>query len=517
MKTIRLVLADQLTRDLSALRDLDPARDVVLMVEAAEETAYVPHHPKKIAFLFAAMRHFARGLRDEGIAVDYVVLDDPDNTGSFRGEVGRALRRHAADRVVVTEPGEWRVLDDVRGWKAAFGVGLQVRLDDRFLCSIQEFRRWAEGRKAPRMEHFYREMRKRTGWLMTADGLPENGRWNYDKENRKPPKGRHLFARPAVFAPDATTEAVLDSVGRRFGNRFGDLRPFWFAVTREQALFALDAFIKGALRHFGDWQDAMVEGEDYLYHCALSQYVNAGLLTPREVCEAAVAAYAEGVIPINSAEGFLRQILGWREYVRGIYWLEMPNYVECNALNATRTIPAFYWNGETEMNCMRRVIDQTRREALSHHIQRLMITGNFALLAGIDPRQVHEWYLAVYADAYEWVELPNTLGMALYADGGLMGSKPYAGSGAYIDRMSTFCKNCRFDVKQKAGPDACPFNYLYWDFVLRHEEHFAPNPRMGPIVRNAARLDPERRAAIAADAKRFLDGLTPYAGEAHDV
>ncbi|MCS6780559.1 MAG: cryptochrome/photolyase family protein [Geminicoccaceae bacterium] len=507
MTTLRYLFADHLSRSVSSLAGLDPHRDVVLMTEVMAECTYVPHHPKKIAFLFSAMRHFAAALAAEGVRVDYVRLDDPANRQSFSGEIRRAVERYRPERIVLCEPGEWRVLEEVRGWETALGVPVEIRPDDRFFCSIAEFRSWAADRRQLRMELFYRWMRERTGILMTAAGEPEGGRWNYDVENRKPPPRGRRFPAPLRFAPDAITREVLALVGARFRHHFGELEPFGFAVTAEQAEAALEHFLKSALPWFGDYQDAMVAGEDWLFHSALSPYLNTGLLLPRTVCARVEAEYRAGRVPLNSAEGFIRQILGWREYVRGVYWRAMPGYATLNALGADAPLPALYWTGRTAMACVRHAIDCTRREAMSHHIQRLMLTGNLALLLGVRPEEVCAWYLAVYADAFEWVELPNTLGMALHADGGLMASKPYAASGAYIDRMSDFCGRCRYDVRAKNGRDACPFNYLFWDFLIRNRDRLARNPRMGQMYRTLDRLAPERIAAICADAARFRAAL----------
>ena len=508
-RTLRLLFADQLTHELSALDGLVPERDTVLMAEVAAETDHVPHHPKKIAFLFSAMRHFAAELEANGITVRYVTLDDPANTGSFRGEAERAAQDLVPDRVIVTQPGEYRVLDDIHGWQQALCVPVEIRPDDRFLCSSDDFTRWAEGRKQLRMEHFYRWMRTRTGWLMDADGEPLGGKWNFDAENRKPAEPGTEFPRPMRFAPDGVTALVLDLVHRRFANRFGDLEPFWFAVTAADARQALAHFVETGLERFGAFQDAMVDGEDWLFHSSLSQYLNCGLLTPREVCEAVLDANTKRDMPLNSVEGFIRQILGWREFVRGIYWLKMPDYAGLNRLGNKRHLPGFFWTGVTDMRCLAHSLGQTRREALSHHIQRLMVTGNFALLAGVIPEEICAWYLAVYADAFEWVELPNTLGMVMHADGGLLGSKPYAASGNYIDKMSNFCGKCRYRVKEKLGPDACPFNYLYWNFMIEHEQQLRRNPRMGPILKTLDRMSGDRRDAVVAEATAFLDALEP--------
>ncbi|MGL4728932.1 MAG: cryptochrome/photolyase family protein [Bosea sp. (in: a-proteobacteria)] len=506
MTTLRFILGDQLTRGISSLNGLNPARDVVLMVEVMEEATYVRHHRQKIAFILSAMRHFALELRAEGITVDYVRLDDPANTGSFSGELQRAIARHNPDQVIITEPGEWRVAEMLADWREELPIALHIRDDTRFICSRAEFGAWADGRKSYRMEFFYREMRRKTGLLMEGD-QPAGGQWNFDAENRKRlPAG----VKPPVrqrFQPDATTHDVIAMVGSRCADHFGDLEPFGWAVTRGDALAALDHFIAHCLDGFGDYQDAMKQGEPFLFHALLSPYINIGLLDPLECAQAAEAAYDKGRASLNAVEGFIRQIIGWREYVRGIYWHMMPAYAETNALEASRPLPALYWGAPTSMNCMAQCVADTKRSAYAHHIQRLMVLGNFALLAGIKPAEIEEWFLIVYADAYEWVELPNVHGMVLFADGGVLGSKPYAASGAYIDRMSDYCAGCRHDPKLKSGPDACPFNPLYWDFLIRNEKQLAKNPRMAMPYRTLEKMTPERRAEIAREASVFLDGL----------
>lgn len=503
---LRFVLGDQLTREVSSLTDLDPARDIVLMVEVEAEARYVPHHKQKIAFLLAAMRHFAQALRAEGIRVDYVRLDNAGNTQSFTGELARAVARHTPDSVIVTEPGEWRVREMMADWAETLPVPVHIREDDRFFCSHAEFAALGRARKTGRMEFFYREMRRRTGLLMRGDA-PEGGQWNFDPENRRSlPRGLRVPPRRR-FTPDALTREVIDLVAARFGGHFGDLEPFGWAVTRADALRALDHFVEDTLPGFGDYQDAMKAGEDFLFHSLISPYLNCGLLTAREVCARAEEAFRSGAAPINAVEGFIRQILGWREFVRGLYWAEMPSYAGSNHLGATRDLPAMYWTGETPMRCMAECIGATRRHAYAHHIQRLMVTGNFALLAGVAPAQIEEWYLAVYADAFEWVELPNVHGMVMHADGGRLGSKPYAASGAYIDRMSDYCKGCAFDPKIKRGPGACPFNYLYWNFLIENETVLSANPRLAMPYRTLARMPAAQRTEIVADATAFLAGL----------
>ena len=510
MTTLRPILGDQLTRRISSLVDIDPDEDVVVMMEVVAEATYVRHHKQKIAFLLSAMRHFAADLRQEGIRVVYVALDDPDNTGSFTGEVARACAALRPDRVVVAEPGEWRVEDAMRRWSVELGLPVEIRPDNRFLCSRAEFAGWQEGRASLVMEAFYREMRKRTGLLM-EDGAPEGGRWNFDRENRKRLPSATSPPPPPDFPPDGTTREVLALVERHFGGHFGTLEGFRWAVTRTDALRALADFVENRFSLYGDYQDAMRQGGDFLYHSVLSPYLNCGLLTPEEVARAAERAYRDGLAPINAVEGFIRQIIGWREYVRGVYWARMPGYAATNALGATRPLPWCYCSGATEMNCLAECVRGTAAHAWAHHIQRLMVLGNFALIAGIRPAELEEWFLVVYADAYEWVELPNVHGMILYADGGLLGSKPYAASGAYIDRMSDYCRHCRYDVRQRTGPDACPFNFLYWDFVMRHADRLAGNPRMKMPLDTLAKMTDERRAELRASAESFLlsDAMSP--------
>ncbi len=501
---LRLLLGDQLTPAISSLRDCEPGADTVLLAEVVAEATYVRHHKKKIAFLFSAMRHFADELRQAGHRVVYVRLEDSGNTGSLFGEVARHLGPLQANRVVITEPGEWRLREDMAEWHSRLGLPVEIREDDRFLCRHADFRAWAEGRKELRMEFFYREMRRRYGLLLDAAGNPEGGHWNFDKDNRHPLNADTTIPpRPAMPCDDTTCE-VLELVGRVFAEHFGDLEPFDFAVTRHDAETLAGWFLRHALPRFGDYQDAMRQGEPYLFHSLLSPYINCGLLDPLQLCRDAEAEWRAGRAPLNAVEGFIRQILGWREYIRGVYWLEMPGYAETNALAAHRPLPWFYWSGETPMNCIAQVVGETRRNAYAHHIQRLMVTGNFALLAGIAPAEVEAWYLAVYADAYDWVELPNTHGMALFADGGRLASKPYAASGKYIHRMSDYCDHCRYDVKQTIGRTACPFNALYWDFLARNEQRLGRNPRLAMPYRNLARMPAGQRRAIAEKAAQTL-------------
>ena len=496
-----LVLGDQLSFDLNSLCALEP-QDVVLMAEVWSEATYVNHHKQKIALIFAAMRHFCEALRQLGRTVHYVKLDDPENTHDLMTEIERFQQLHAFSGWLITEPGEWRLKAALDELRARVEYPVDMVEDTRFFASHARFATFLKGRKQPRMEHFYRQMRKETGVLMDGDE-PCGGQWNFDHDNRKKFSGGDL-PEPPTWPQDAITEEVRALVETRFADHFGSLSEWLWPVNRPQALQLLDHFIEARLARFGDFQDALVFEQDTLFHSLLSTSIHLGLLSPAEVCERAEAAYRENGAPINAVEGFIRQILGWREYVRGLYWAYMPEYKSRNALEADWPLPSFFWDEQlTDMRCMREAIRNTRQHAYAHHIQRLMVTGNFALIAGCRVDEVTDWYLAVYADAFEWVELPNTLGMALFADGGLMGSKPYCASGKYIDRMSDYCKGCRYSVKEAETDNACPMNYLYWDFLATHRDKFASNPRMAMVLKNLDRMDPEKLARIQGQAKSF--------------
>jgi deoxyribodipyrimidine photolyase-related protein len=501
VRNLVVVLGDQLNRSSAAFDGCDPKRDVVWLAEVAEESTKVWVSKQRITMFLSAMRHFAAELREEGFTVDYRELEDPNNTGTLVSELLAAITTYAPERVVLVEPGEWQVRENLRSAIASTGVDFQERVDRHFFCSTEEFTHYAEARKTLVLETFYRTQRRIHGILMDGDA-PAGGTWNFDSENRKSfgAKGPGLVPPPENFEPDAITRAVIDVVKRKFGGHPGSLDSFAWAVTRTQALAALDLFIEERLPEFGHWQDAIWSGEPWLYHSLISASLNLKLLDPREVVARVEQAWRAGLVPIAAAEGFVRQIIGWREYVRGIYWLSMPDYANLNALEASADLPDFYWTGETEMACLRDAITQTLDFGYAHHIQRLMVTGLFAQLLGVEPRQVHEWYLAVYVDAVEWVELPNVLGMSQYADGGYMASKPYVATGKYIDRMSNHCGSCRFRPELRVGEDACPFTTMYWDFLIRHEERFAKHPRMALQVRNLARIPDDERAEISRQA-----------------
>ena len=516
-----LVLGDQLDRRSSGFDGFDRHRDRVWMAEVAEESTHVWTHKARIAVFLAAMRHFRADLVAEGIDVDYTPLASaaaPTEPTSLSAALLASLARareagRAPDGLVVVEPGEWRVRALLEDAAARAGIPLEIRRDRHFFTSTEEFATHARGREQLRLEYFYRPLRERHGILMD-DGEPAGGQWNFDAENRGtfpksgPTRGPGTLPQPVRFPPDAITREVIDLIDARFAGHPGSLDTFDWPVTPDAARAALDDFLAHRLARFGQYQDAIWTGEPWLYHSRLSQCLNMKLLDPRDVVAGAERAYRQGRVPLEAAEGFIRQVLGWREYVRGVYWHFMPEYERRNVLAADRPLPAFYWTADTEMNCVRDAVSQTLRHGYAHHIQRLMVTGLFALLAGVTPQEVHRWYLAVYVDAVEWVELPNTLGMSQFADGGVMASKPYCASGAYLDRMSNACAGCRFDPKAAVGADACPFTTLYWDFLARHERRLASNPRMTMQLKNLGRKAKADVRAIRRQADGLRDALS---------
>lgn len=506
-KNLIYLFLDQLSFEVSSLKRMNKSTDIVMMCELDEQMCQVPHHQQKIAYWLSTMRHFAEKLRMAGIQVHYVALEDADNTHTITGELLRAKALFSPDAIIIADSSEWHWQEKINQLIKNHSLPVEWLSDDRFFCEKSEFFSWAKGKKKLLMEYFYREMRKKHRILVDEKGKPVGGEWNYDKQNRQPPKST-ISSPPRLSHKKSTIiKESIALVKKRYNHHFGHLNRFYYAVTSEQAMLELNHFIEKLLPHFGEYQDIMQYNEAYLYHSLLSSYINSGLLLPRQVCAAAVKAFQQGKIPLNSAEGFIRQILGWREYIRGIYWMYMPQYAASNTLHATRALPAFYWSGKTQMRCLSNVVQQTMDHAYSHHIQRLMVTGNFALLSGINVNAVHEWYLAVYADAYEWVEMPNTIGMALFADGGIVASKPYAASGAYIQRMSNFCKGCAFNVKEAIGEKACPFNSLYWSFLNRHRSLFQVNPRMTYMYATWDKFSTEKQTAILNKAQYYLQLL----------
>ena len=514
-----IVFGDQLDLESALVRSIRP-EDTVLMMEVAGESRHVPSHVQRTALFLSAMRHFAAELTRRKIRVRYIALDDPANTGAFETEITRAMVELKPAQIACTVPGEWRVLAMLERIRDATGIALTVMPDEHFLTTPEEFAAWADGRSSLTMEFFYREQRRKTGYLMEGGSAgkgktakPIGGVWNFDKENRLPfgktgpdPRPRP----PLAFAPDETTRSVLGAMRRVLPDLPGHAESFAWPVTRAQALEALDDFITHRLAAFGPFEDAMWTGEPTLYHSTLSGALNLKLLNPRECCERAVAAYHAGKAPLQSVEAFVRQIIGWREFIRGVYWLEGPAYAERNGLDQRGALPDFYWNADTDMACMKACIGQVIETGFGHHIQRLMVTGNFALISGVHPRAVSDWYLGMFIDGVDWVTLPNALGMVMHADrrrdaakgvSGLVGTKPYAASGKYIERMSNYCTQCRYDPAERSGASACPFTVFYWDFLIRMRERLADNQRMAMILKNVDRLAPQARVQITIDAE----------------
>ena len=510
LRNLILVLGDQLDLEAAAFDGFDVTHDAVWMAEAHEESTYVWSSKQRITLFLSGMRHFAQALRDAGRPLHYHRLDDTSpvaDLSSLGAKLQADLVKLKPQRVVMTAPGDWRVFQQLKAAVEAAGLKLEVCEDRHFFTTVSEFAAHASGRKSLRLEYFYRELRQRYNILMD-DGKPAGGQWNFDADNREAfgPQGPGQIPARATFKPDALTQEVIALVNTRFADHPGTLDSFAWPVTRSQALQALQRFVDERLPLFGRYEDALWPGEPWLYHSHLSSSMNLKLLSAREVVQAVEAAFRAGHAPLQSAEGFIRQILGWREYVRGIYWMQMPSYIERNALNAKEELPAWFWTGKTDMACLRDAITQTLEHGYAHHIQRLMVTGLYALLLGVRPQQVHAWYLSVYVDAVEWVELPNTLGMSQYGDGGLMASKPYVATGKYIQRMGGPCKGCRYDPSLREGERACPYTTLYWDFLMRHESMLAKNPRMALQVKNVARMTGSQKQAVTVRADAIRRG-----------
>mgnify|MGYP001816701199 FL=1 len=505
-RRLLLILGDQLNPDNPALDASDPDLDHVVMIETPGEAAFVPSHKQRIVVFLAAMRHHAKYLKELGWHVRYTPLEQ--DCASLAAGLMAAIAQLQPEEVLLSEPGEWRVEKDVRDACGRSGVPVRILDDRHFFLSRSEFAEYAGTRKSLVMEFFYRHMRKRLDVLI-ENGQPAGDKWNFDRDNRRG-FGRHgpdEVPPPLRFEPDDITGDVIRAVEQRFKGHPGDLDEFGWPVTVDEARRALDDFITNRLPWYGRFQDAMWVDQPWLYHSLLSSVLNLRLLDPREVVERAVEAWRTGEAPLAAVEGLVRQLIGWREFIRGVYWLKMPAYGQRNGLGADRPLPGFFWDGDTDMHCLSQAIGQTLRLGYAHHIQRLMIIGNFALIAGLAPGQVCDWFLAVYVDAVEWVELPNTLGMALHADHALVGTKPYSASANYIRKMSNYCQDCRYRPDRRGGTDACPFNTLYWDFLARHREKFAANPRMGLSVRNLDRLDEAELEQIRTAADTFLDQL----------
>jgi len=511
MRNLVLILGDQLDFESSALDQFDVQQDQVVMIEAIEESTHVWSHKARTALFLSAMRHFADALHKKKIRVLYRALGE-DSDATLAHGLAATIIAEKPQKLIVVEPGDRRVEAAITQLCDTHACPLAIRMDTHFLSSKADFARWAGKTKTLRMEFFYRDMRRKTGVLMEGDkdgAKPVGGEWNYDAENRKSfvKSGPKDVPVPPVFAHDAITKEVLALVESQFASHPGTTANFNWPVTRHEALTALDDFVVNRLPQFGPHQDAMWTTMPFGWHALLSSSLNLKLISPREVVARAESAYREGAIDLASAEGFIRQILGWREFIRGVYFLDGDALKRANHFDHQNKLPDWYWTGKTQMNCMRHVIAQTMQYGYAHHIQRLMITGMFGVTAEILPQALCDWYLAVYVDAVEWVELPNTAGMALFANGGRFTSKPYVASGAYVKRMSNYCSGCRYQPDVKTGANACPVTTLYWHFLDKHVETFANNPRTALMVNNLLRLGDDERAAIRVEAKRMLNNL----------
>lgn len=502
------ILGDQLGPDNAALAGAERGKDTLLFMESDRALRSLAYHKHRLILLLSAQRHFAAECRKAGWTVDEHRLRPGQG---WESALAAHIQKFSPREILLTEPNNHGEHEAAR--KLALRHPIRLVPTRQFLVPREEFRAWAKGRKSLLMENHYRRVRAQFGFLMDDHGKPSGGRWNFDEENRKTFRDWAKAGRPSAAMrrekPDAITREVMDLVAREFSDHPGPADGFALPVDRAGSLRALDAFIAERLAGFGPWEDLMVQGEPTLFHSVISPLINLGLLTPRECIARALDARRAGLAPIASVEGFVRQIAGWREFVNGVYWLKMPEYAGVNGLGAERPLPAFFYTAETDMNCLHQCLSQVLTTGFNHHIQRLMVLGNFLLLAGIRPQEALRWYLEMYVDAHDWVMAANVLGMVLHADGGFMATKPYAAGSGYISRMSNYCEGCRFKPSVKTGPEACPFNYLYWDFYDRHRSRFARNPRVGMALKTlAAKQDSERRN-IAASARTFLDSLTP--------
>ena len=505
MKKLILILGDQLDLKGAALRNFDLNHDEVIMIESIHEAQYVWTHQAKIALFLSAMRHFANQLKELHYPLTYIQNSSLSIVEALKEKIVKGNFTH----LICVEPGEWRLKQQIEELANDISIKLEMRDDDHFYCSHQEFVKWASDKKELRLEYFYRLMRKTHHILLDSDGNPEGGQWNFDQDNRKPypKKGPGILEDPIFFEPDTITQEVIAFVKETYANHPGSLEAFRWPVTRAQALEALDYFVEYRLRNFGVYQDAMWTDTPFGWHSILSSSLNLKLLNPREVIDAAVNAWKKYDLDLSTIEGFIRQILGWREFVRGMYYLDMPQMAKDNYYDHQRSLPQWYWSGQTNMACMKDAIGQTLKYGYAHHIQRLMVTGNFALLAEILPSAVCDWYLAIYVDAIEWVELPNTAGMALFANGGRFTSKPYIASGAYIKRMSNYCGSCKYKPDVRFGETACPVTTLYWNFLIKHRTQFESSPRTRLMTANLNRISPEDQRSIQEHAQFVLNHL----------
>lgn len=505
---LRLVLGDQLNLNHSWFKQVEP-NVTYLMMEVRQETDFTLHHIQKIIAFFAAMREFSGALKKYGHTVRYITLDDPQNTQSIPENCSCCIEKLGINRFEYLLPDEYRIDCQLRDFTKTLSIPFQAYDTEHFFTERDETAAFFRNRKTYIMEPFYRDLRMRFSILVTDDGKPEAGRWNFDSENRKALPDSAAVPEKTLFSRDVTT--LYRTIKESGVSSFGSVAPedFRWPVTRSDALRRLDHFLNTGLPSFGKYQDAMSRHHPILFHSLLSFPLNSKLISPRELITRTLEFWKRSretdpdSITIAQVEGFIRQILGWREYMRGVYWSKMPEYAGFNYFNHHAALPEWYWTGRTKMNCLKQTISGSLNNAYAHHIQRLMVTGNFALLAGVHPDEVDAWYLGIYIDALEWVELPNTRGMSQFADGGFLGSKPYVSSAAYINRMSDYCKYCTYNPKKRYGENACPFNSLYWSFFLRHQQKLKGSPRMGFVYKNLEKMKESEKMNIEKQAKAY--------------
>ncbi|MCV6588282.1 MAG: cryptochrome/photolyase family protein [Marinobacterium sp.] len=509
MRNLLLVLGDQLDHQSLLWQHSCPAQDAIWMAEVSGESLAPASSKQRTVLFLSAMRHFAQQLQHDGWTLHYRSLDA--QPCSLAQALGESLQQLKPEAVRCVLPGDYSLQQQLSTTAQAQGYAIEWLADQHFIARPGEFSRWVSRYQQPRMEHWYRYLRKDRNILMDTNGKPAGGQWNFDKDNRRSfgRNGPGPVPPPRLFEPDSITRAVIDDVQHYLPSLPGQPDNFGWPVCRADALAALEDFIEHRLILFGDYQDAMWSDQPWLYHARLSSSLNLKLLHPLEVIEAAINAWQHKHAPLNAVEGFVRQVLGWREYVRGLYWQHRKDWSQFNALAANAALPDFYWDGKTAMYCLQQSITQVLQQGYGHHIQRLMVTGLYALLLGVEPQQVHHWYLAMYVDAVDWVEVPNTVGMSQYADGGIVGSKPYIASGAYIDRMSDYCRHCAFKPKQASGDDACPFTTLYWHFIYRHQALIGNNPRLAMQLKNWQRKSTQEQQTILQRSQQIIASDLP--------
>ncbi len=502
MKTL-WILGNQLSTTFQGFHVIDKSKDRILLIEATSRSMWKPYHKKKLVLIFSAMRHFRDELISQGYLVDYRVAD------SFQ----EALRNYMLDfntqELILHEPADFNMRKLLREWsnmQIKSGILVTFLEESFFLVKEKEWDSLLPPNKSWKLESVYQQLRRKFSILMDGE-KPVGGKWSYDQENRKPPKQGLSFEDPLFFEPDEITQEVISLVNEKYPNNPGNTDKFNCPVNQQQALETLDHFLATRLPTFGDYQDAMIENNPYMSHSLISSAMNIGLLDPLDVIRKSEEIYRKGLASLSSTEGFIRQILGWREYIRGIYLRKMPDYYHVNTFKHERPLPALYWGGKTKMNCLSQTVTEVLTNGYNHHIQRLMILGNFANLVGIMPQEVADWFNAMYTDAHDWVVLPNVLGMALFADGGIMSTKPYVSTGQYINKMSNYCKNCYYKVTEKFGEKACPFNALYWNFLMEHQETLKKNPRMSMMYKILDKMTLEEKDLFKNQAKKWIQQL----------